>query len=395
MLRVLDLFSGIGGFSLGLERTGGFKTVAFCEIDPFCRHVLAKHWPGVPIHEDVRKLRGEEVGAIDVICGGFPCQDISLAGAGAGLTGERSGLWSEYRRLIGEIRPAYVLVENVSALRARGLGTVLGDLASLRYDAEWDSLFASDVGAPHRRDRVWIVAYPNGGRWAPRHGHIQAAGYRHSSSPGGDDGDAYSPRLALWQSQRGDARAQQQATVGANWWATEPDVGRVAHGVPSKLDGVVNAEEHHPAPSADSRSDADGMRGVRRGKAPSAASPRLLTPESFRDSLSAMSRPGGPEGRSSAHEAAEELQGLRQGVHAHAQQEPHDMQPGVPFSHWPHERGEAVGIWSQEPDVPRVAHGVKNRVQRLRGLGNAVIPQITEEIGRAILRAEEAISNAA
>ena len=119
-LTVLDLFSGIGGFSLGLERTGGFRTVAFCEIEDYPRKVLDKHWPGVPCHPDVTKLRGDDVGPVDVICGGFPCQDISLAGAGAGLAGERSGLWREYARLIGELRPRYAIIENVSSLVSGG-----------------------------------------------------------------------------------------------------------------------------------------------------------------------------------------------------------------------------------------------------------------------------------
>jgi DNA (cytosine-5)-methyltransferase 1 len=165
-LKLLDLFSGIGGFSLGLERSGYFETVAFCEIEPYCRQVLAKHWPEVLCYEDVRTLTAEVLAAdrieVDAICGGFPCQDISFAGAGAGLAGERSGLWSEIRRLVGELRPKFVIVENVSALLGRGLGTVLGDLASLGYDAEWHCIPASAVGAPHRRDRVWIIAHPVG-----------------------------------------------------------------------------------------------------------------------------------------------------------------------------------------------------------------------------------------
>ena len=162
-LRVLDLFSGIGGFSLGLERAGGFETVAFCEIEPYCRRVLKKHWPDVPCYEDVRTLTADTLRrdgiAVDVICGGFPCQDISFAGKGAGLAGERSGLWFEYARLIGELRPRFVIVENVGALLSRGLDAVLGTLAALGYDAEWDCIPASAVGAPHVRDRVWIVAY--------------------------------------------------------------------------------------------------------------------------------------------------------------------------------------------------------------------------------------------
>lgn len=164
-LRVLDLFSGIGGFSLGLELTGGFKTVAFCEIDPFCRRVLAKHWPGVPIYEDVRTLSADTMArdgiGVDVICGGFPCQDISRAGSGLGLDGERSGLWREYARLIREIRPSLVLVENVSALLDGEMGDVLGDLAAAGYDAEWSTVSACAVGLPHVRQRVFIVAYPD------------------------------------------------------------------------------------------------------------------------------------------------------------------------------------------------------------------------------------------
>jgi len=171
-LRVLDLFSGIGGFSLGLERTGGFETVAFCEIEPFPRKVLAKHWPEVPCYEDVTKLTGDILArdgiAVDVITGGFPCQDISCAGKKAGIgEGTRSGLWSEIVRLIGELSPRYVIVENVAALlsgpseqRGGWFGRILSDLAECGYDAEWENIPAAAMGAPHRRERVWIVAYP-------------------------------------------------------------------------------------------------------------------------------------------------------------------------------------------------------------------------------------------
>lgn len=165
-MNVLDLFSGIGGFSLGLERAG-MRTVAFCEIDPFCRRVLAKHWPATRIFGDVRELTAERLAAtaasgdiaIDVIAGGFPCQDISAAGKRAGISGLNSGLWSEYARLVGEVRPRYVIVENSAELLAGGLGDVLRDLATLGFNARWDCIPASILGAPHGRDRVWIVAY--------------------------------------------------------------------------------------------------------------------------------------------------------------------------------------------------------------------------------------------
>jgi DNA (cytosine-5)-methyltransferase 1 len=171
-LKVLDLFSGIGGFSLGLERTGGFETVAFCEIEDFPRKVLAKHWPEVPQYEDVRQLTGDILKrdgiSVDVITGGFPCQDISTAGNQEGLgPGTRSGLWSEIDRLIGELRPKYVILENVANL-LRGpskqpgewFGKILSDLAECGMHAEWENIPAATVGAPHRRERVWIVAYP-------------------------------------------------------------------------------------------------------------------------------------------------------------------------------------------------------------------------------------------
>lgn len=220
--NTLSLFAGIGGFDLGLERTGGFKTVALCEIQSFPRRVLAKHWPKVPCYHDICDLTADVLSAdgvtVDAICGGFPCQDISFAShAGAGLAGERSGLWREYARLIRELRPQLVLVENVSALCSRGLGDVLSDLAALGYDAEWDCVPASAVGAAHPRDRLWLVAY--------------------------------APEM-LGQGQRGDQSRrvlspdgllrfvydQRRAHDFAAWRAAEPGVARGSHGVPNRVD---------------------------------------------------------------------------------------------------------------------------------------------------------------
>ena len=202
-VNVLDLFSGIGGFSIGLERAG-MRTVAFCEIDANARKVLHKHWPNVPVFTDVTKLTKDDIHEkIDVLAGGFPCQDISTAGRGAGLQGSRSGLWFELHRLIDEIRPRYAVIENVAALRRRGLGEVLRSLAKIGYDAEWYCIPASALGAPHRRDRIWIVAYPH----SPH-----SEGRRLPSGVYAKYADA----------------------VSEGWWEVEPSVGRVANGLPGQ-----------------------------------------------------------------------------------------------------------------------------------------------------------------
>lgn len=210
-MTVGSLFSGIGGLDLGLERAG--MTIRWqVETDPYASAVLAKHWPDVPRYGDISGLGGEELEPVDLICGGFPCQDVSNAGKRAGIEGQRSGLWSEYARIVRALRPCYVLVENVSALLGRGFGRVVGDLAACGYDAEWDCIPAAAVGAPHIRDRVFIVAHPAG------------AGLEVRFDQGG--------------------LRQFAATVGARQWAIEPNVGRVAHGVPSRVDrlrGLGNA----------------------------------------------------------------------------------------------------------------------------------------------------------
>ena len=164
-----SLFAGIGGIDLGFERAG-FKTAWQVEINPYCRKVLAKHFPEAERFEDVRTVGKHNLKPVDVIAGGFPCQDISIAGRREGIGGGRSGLWSEMARIIRELRPSFALMENVAALltptirdgwtEPSAIGRVLGDLAEIGYDAEWKVISASDVGAPHYRERVWIVAYP-------------------------------------------------------------------------------------------------------------------------------------------------------------------------------------------------------------------------------------------
>jgi len=162
MATIGSLFSGIGGLDLGLERATGARTIWNCEQDEFCRKVLAKHWPDATQYTDVHDI-DEHVAPVDLICGGFPCQNLSVAGDRTGLAGEKSGLWHEYARIIRLLRPRFVFVENVPALRTLvsddGLGRVLGDLAESGYDTEWDCVPAAAVGAPHVRDRIFILAW--------------------------------------------------------------------------------------------------------------------------------------------------------------------------------------------------------------------------------------------
>ena len=275
-----SLFAGIGGFDLGLERAG-MVCKWQVEIDPYARAVLNKHWPEVPKHDDVRTFPPQGEWGVDVIRGGFPCQDISVAGKGAGLAGARSGLWYEYARIIGELRPRYVIVENVAALLTRGADVVLGTLASLGYDAEWHVIPASAVGAPHRRDRLWIIAFRNSdsereadvpdafsvadamqrdgaaGSPAMAGRRLHAGGGQCNRWPGCagqagkgacDVADADKPRLEGRDGPtdvelhggpgqvRPTGAGRVQGWDGGGWWSVEPEVGRVAHGVPARVD---------------------------------------------------------------------------------------------------------------------------------------------------------------
>jgi DNA (cytosine-5)-methyltransferase 1 len=305
-LTLGSLFSGIGGFELGFEQTGKIKTIWQVEIDAYCRRVLRKHWPAVQRFSDIRDVGAHNLPAVDILCGGFPCQDISTAGKRAGIDGERSGLWSEFSRLIRELRPRYVVVENVAALLFRGMERVLGDLAACGYDAEWQSIRASDVGAPHRRERIWIVAYP----------------------------------------QRD--RVREQSIFGTECSrASKPELNRtnVAH---SERDGwresakVFRRRESESALCGKTLANSNGGRFAMQGE------------------------PSG-RGRFAA----------RSGERMAKPDEQSQIRTAISW--------EECNPWATEPNVGRVAHGVPARVDRLRGLGNAIVPQIAEFIGQRIV----------
>lgn len=237
-MNELALFAGAGGGILG-GMLLGWRTVCAVEIEPYPASVLCQRQndgllPPFPIWDDVRTFDGNPWrGIVDVVSGGFPCQDISAAGKGAGITGERSGLWKEYARIIGEVRPRYVLVENSSMLTLRGLGTVLGDLSTLGYDARWGVISAADAGAPHLRKRIWIVAYPKGA--AARTGLDLRGREPDTRANGSDvpdsDGSRLEERERCAASERAYAESHRQ-----DGWSIEPDVGRVAHGVAARVD---------------------------------------------------------------------------------------------------------------------------------------------------------------
>jgi DNA (cytosine-5)-methyltransferase 1 len=204
---VLELFAGIGGLSLGLERAG-FHVVGQVEINPFARSILTKHWPEVPKHDDVKTALAwwlsEPRPRVDCVAGGYPCQPDSVAGKRAG-TDDARWLWPEFARIVHALRPRYVIGENVLGHRNRGLRFVLRDLERLGYTAAAGHVRACEMGAPHPRPRLFVLAYAHGAGRPPRSG----------MGPAGP------------------------ATVGAGWWATEPGVGRVADGVPHKVDRVT------------------------------------------------------------------------------------------------------------------------------------------------------------
>lgn len=238
-LKVLDLFSGIGGFSLGLERTGGFETVAFCEIEPFCQKVLAKHWPKVPIFYDVRTL--EYDGAIDVITGGYPCQPFSLAGKRDGQKDDRH-LWPEMFRLIAALKPRWVIGENVAGHISMGLDDVLSDLETANYSVQAFVIPACAVNAPHRRERVWIIAHANSFGWRPGYG---GAGQRENPEFGGireNVADAICvrgrSRNSEWENAIHVDPCGKTFRTGdyGSWWAVEPRVGRVVNGLSGRMD---------------------------------------------------------------------------------------------------------------------------------------------------------------
>jgi DNA (cytosine-5)-methyltransferase 1 len=275
-LKILDLFSGIGGFSLGLEATGGFETAAFCDIDPYCRNVLKKHWPNVPIFEDIKKLKGTDIGTVDIITGGYPCQPFSVAGKQKGVKDKRH-LWPEYFRLVKECRPTWVIGENVSGHIKLGLDSVIEDLESQGYATRTFSISASSIGANHKRERIWIVANSDNRHTSHKNNSsscneeknegnrfTECGNRQFNKRPNKNVANAYGVNDAIGrvdrtiqetggsgsiderrsgtnangfsQSSKNETLDSKKQFTNQNYWKTEPNVGRVVNGVPNRVD---------------------------------------------------------------------------------------------------------------------------------------------------------------
>ena len=258
-LNVLDLFSGIGGFSLGLEATGGFETKAFCELDKYCKSVLKKHWPDTRQYDDIKeltydKLRSDGIDTIDIITGGYPCQPFSVAGKQKG-TEDKRHLWPEYFRLVKECRPTWVIGENVSGHIKLGLDQVIEDLESEGYATRTFSISASSIGANHQRERIWIIANANSNGLLKDDSNIRP---QSTESIGKDSGsirkdipreqhmaNSYSgsketlnqERVLGEQNTEGETERYPDGSLQIHGqWNIEPNVGRVADGIPSRVD---------------------------------------------------------------------------------------------------------------------------------------------------------------
>jgi DNA (cytosine-5)-methyltransferase 1 len=340
-MNVLDLFSGIGGFSLGLERAG-MTTVGFCEIDPYARRVLAKHWPDVPIHDDVRTL--EHDGPVDLICGGYPCQPFSLAGKRVG-TGDDRHLWPEMLRIVDKHRPAWVIGENVAGHISMGLDQVLSDLEGIGYTVRPFVLPAVAVDAPHRRDRVWIIANSESvgrGQGVANHrGRAEGNGPWKEQRPGhGRETLAHSLDARVLQRGRPDRAGEESG-----------EFRRIFR------DGVSSVSEEEKGSVADA--PGEGFKNSRGCKTSAELNRQRTTRNPSRGS-----------GESQFWRVKPELGGAIDGL-------PPELDGGL--SYW------ADGSWDT---VPRIASGIANRVDRLKCLGNAVVPQVVERIGRAIMEIE-------
>ena len=374
MLRMIDTFSGIGGFSLAARWLGGIETVQFVECEPFCQRILAKHWPTVPIHDDICTFQPEP-GSADIVCGGFPCQDISQAGKGAGLAGSRSGLFYELLRVVRLVGPRYIVLENVAAITYRGMDDVLGALAEAGYDAEWACIPAAAVGACHLRDRWWCVAYASG---TDRGRRPEGAGRRQRGPAGADGcripeggGSAEQPAHAQG-GRRGAGQGQGASQAGLEGQGTGNGAAgftalsahMLSHGGAGQQHGQLEGETVSEFRDGDRADVADAKRRLvqRRGK------------PGFMDGQAGADKGEGDQRQ--RHGNAVEHCGTTPDPNSKRLEGPDEL--GSKGSPWPSAIARLSPDWRSylsKPVLCRGDDGLSGRVDRLKALGNAVLPQ--------------------
>ena len=428
-LKILDLFSGIGGFSVGLERTGYYETVAFCEIDKYCKLLLQKHWKGVKIYDDVKKITKEGFQADgiefpDVITGGFPCQPFSVAGKQKGTSDDRH-LWPEMFRIIQAFKPRFVIGENVRGIINIQDGVVFEavctDLESEGYEVQPFIIPAAGVGAPHRRERVWIIAIREESMVNSEHNGSPTSTIEGSSAASSDDNEKGQIKTSEFEGTSGSRNDEDVAnTEGERLQRSrrEESSGDF-HGLeqdPKRIESEIRSESERrsgiPADVADTDSglrrggrtiESSGEDNERRIHSKEEEQTReYLRSETIRrssirgetkDVADTNTRLGNGEnqeiqtGRNTSNTSSEDVadnDGERQQKQWRTepiQEEVSRQTKGI--------GSERQSWWSIEPDVGRVAHGVQGRVHRLKGLGNAIVPQIAETIGRALINAAD------
>ena len=448
MIRILDLCSGIGGFSLGLEATGGFETVAFCEVDEFCCKVLNKHWPGVPIYKDLKELGNDPtriVQEFDLICGGIPCQPFSVAGKQKGKEDDRH-LWPYMHEIIKHKKPSWVIVENVGGFVNVALDDVCLDLEAQGYATQSFIIPACSVEAPHRRDRIWILGknieerlekHLEDTRRSLRKGRVEQGenadevgqghadqSERSSSTPRSDVANASIEGLEgriPGDNQGGQERKalsrgeEQQDEVGTDTrcgsgTSTEEDVSdsgrkglqghRGEHGLreTSEEEQTSGSSEERDVPHTeelDRHVDVNGLSGEDNGQQRQGLQGELGGASGNRTEDVANTERLGQQGQGE-HErpsnTTKDRKGQASGTDNGSQEQTGQghTEPGV--------GGMADGLSARldghfgfevEPDIPRVATGIPERVNRLKALGNSIVPQIVRNIGLAILKNEE------
>jgi DNA (cytosine-5)-methyltransferase 1 len=412
-LKILDLFSGLGGFSLGLERTGKFKTVAFCEIDKYCTLLLQKHWKGVKIYEDVRKINKEQfdtdgIEYPDIITGGFPCQPFSVAGKQKG-TGDDRHLWPEMFRIIKTFKPKFVIGENVKGLINIQDGvvfeTVCTDLESEGYEVQAFNIPAAGVGAPHRRERIWILATNVANsisdnereqitRGDEEEKRIQEE-YRQDNSTTRQssrtsairNGDRGYEDMANTESERTRSNNEgvRQGISGINRGqgtiGTKEDMANSN----TRFSNGTNEEIFSRGQTSNISSTGGGDKNVENSRC------TLQQGTVFQGENENEIRKGNADQsqRSSSSSEYDVANSSSEQSHSNdngqeqreiSQQEQIELGGGSSGTLWP-------SNWEFEPNVGRVANGIPGRVHRLKGLGNSIVPKIAEEIGKAIIGA--------